>query len=249
MTSTWARSPRWRLRRFRPKPRRMVHSPRWIRRRGEQKGLKRKGWAPASSAQSPTLGLTVKEPWRCLLPRLPPRDRCRAFRVWGFTSTFHNRIQAPLPRIGPAARGAWNLMRLATIRCHPSPPQLRSAFCRCMRLWPREKLRRCKCGSTCTRRFHRRKDWTAKANPFPPRSGLRGQSATSSDQGARRGSRRTIRSGTLPTLGQGRTKQRRMAKIQSGRAYRTNTGSPASSHDFPRFPRGIAIDRAQVSTA
>ena len=224
----------------------------------------------------------MKEPWRCLLPRLPPRDRCRAFRVWGFTSTFHNRIQAPLPSeypplptprlilrpvgylttishdfspnstcagIGPAARGAWNLMRLATIRCHPSPPQLRSAFCRCMRLWPREKLRRCKCGSTCTRRFHRRMDWTAKANPFPPRSGLRGQSATSSDQGARRGSRRTIRSGTLPTLGQGRTKQRRMAKIQSGRAYRTNTGSPASSHDFPRFPRGIAIDRAQVSTA
>ena len=65
--------------------------------RGTWKGLKRKGWAPASSAQSPTWGLTVKEPWRCLLPRLPPRDRCRAFRVWGFTSTFHNRIQAPLP--------------------------------------------------------------------------------------------------------------------------------------------------------
>mmetsp|Transcript_10188 Transcript_10188/g.39790 ORF Transcript_10188/g.39790 Transcript_10188/m.39790 type:complete len:245 (+) Transcript_10188:173-907(+) len=244
MTSTWARSPRWRLRRFRLKPSRRVYRPRWIRRRGERKGLKWKGWAPASSAQSPTLGLTVKELWRCLLRRLPPPDGCRAFRAWGFTSTFHTRIQAPLPRIGPAALGAWNLMRLATIRCHPSPPPLRSAFCRCMRLWPREKLRRCKCGSMCMRRFHRR-----KANPLPPRSGLRGQSATSSDQGARRGSHRAIRSGTLPTLGQGRTKRRRIAKIQSGRAYKTNTGSPASSHDFPRFPRGIAIDRAQVSTA
>ena len=35
-------------------------------------------------------------------------------------------------------------------------------------------------------------------------------------------------------------------EIPSGRAYRTNTGSPASSRDFPRSPRGTAIDPARV---